>query len=311
MIAEGKQLSNPPVREAVIDIQFAPAVDLSVLEQFADAMASEFDRSSPMWRTEFGLQVGLDGAEPAYVAEIARHGLRLQSSQRPYVLQSRFNGLTLSRLPPYKDWHEFKDSGRRYWDKFAELVFSKNSGYREITRISLRYINALRLPMPLRDFSDYLRAPPEVPEPLPQALQSFLQRVVIPLQDAQSIAIVTQALEAPSTQTESITVILDIDVQRPARIDFSDKERLWNEMETLRVEKNRIFFAHITEKLLERLSRNSGKTRKPVKAERCDYFYRTRRSKISLDAPVTSQKVVATIPVSYDNKLPRNTQSDS
>lgn len=248
-----RKLTNAPVREAVIDIQFDPAANLDDLDVYAEALASEFDRSSPLWRTEFGLQVGIEGTAPAPESQVARHGLRLQSSQRPYVLQCRLNGFTLSRLYPYENWEELIESALRYWDTFAKVVVPNEAGQGRITQIAVRYINELRLPLPIRDFSDYLRAPPEVPASLPQALQSFLQRVVIPLPETQAVAIVTQALDAPSAPAESVTVILDIDLKQRLTIDVSDQERLWDQLKALRADKNRIFFSYVTDKLLETL----------------------------------------------------------
>ena len=251
MTANSRKLLNPPVREAVIDIQFTPAVALGDLERYAETMVSEFDKSSPMWRTDFGLQVGSDGAEPAHASQVARYGLRLQSTHRPYVLQCRLNGFTLSRLPPYESWAVFTNTARLHWEKYVEVVASNERWQGHITQTAVRYINELHLPLPLRDFSDYLAAPPEVPPSLPQALQSFLQRVVIPLPETQSVAIVTQALDAPLAPADSASVILDIDIKRPFVVDVYNQERLWNGLEALRTEKNRIFFSYITEKLLE------------------------------------------------------------
>lgn len=254
MAAQVHQLTHPPVREALIDIQFTPATDLAILEAFAAELADEFDGSSPIWRTQFGLHLGPEGAGQAQEPQVAQLGLRLPSLQRSYVLQCRLNGFTLSRLSPYDQWEEFKANARRYWERFLAMVAPVDSDQSRVTQITVRYVNELRLPLPLRDFSDYLTAPPEVPASLPQALQSFLQRVVIPLpDDARTVAVITQALDAPQPPADAVSVILDIDVRRHLDIGVAVPEPLWHALDQLRDEKNKIFFNYITVRMLEQI----------------------------------------------------------
>jgi uncharacterized protein (TIGR04255 family) len=100
----------------------------------------------------------------------------------------------------------------------------------------------------MKDFSDYLTAPPVVPDGLPQGVSSFLTRVVIHEPSTGANAVITQALEPVGG--EVAPVILDIDVfkLRPEGIEENDA---WDTIEKLRHFKNQIFFQSITEKLKE------------------------------------------------------------
>lgn len=49
----------------------------------------------------------------------------------------------------------------------------------------------------------------------------------------------------------SITVLLDIDVFKAVSLDPSDSQGLWQQLDDLRDQKNRMFFAHVTEKAVE------------------------------------------------------------
>jgi uncharacterized protein (TIGR04255 family) len=117
-----------------------------------------------------------------------------------------------------------------------------------ITRVALRYINNLNIPLPIRDFDDYLTAPPVVPEGLPQGVVSFLTRVVIHEPSIGANAIITQALE--SVVGEVAPVILDIDVFR-LRPEGIEEKDAWDTIEKLRHFKNHIFFKSVTNKLKE------------------------------------------------------------
>jgi uncharacterized protein (TIGR04255 family) len=67
-------------------------------------------------------------------------------------------------------------------------------------------------------------------------------------------SIVTQALEdqpAIGNDGASITVLLDIDVFRMTRIENADEAQVWGGLDELRLQKNRMFFEHLTEKTVE------------------------------------------------------------
>lgn len=123
-----------------------------------------------------------------------------------------------------------------------------------VSRIAVRYINAIDIPLPMRDFGDYLSCPPDVPESLPQAIAGFLQRVIIPDPDTVSTTIVTQALENPGgvpMPRPHVTVLLDIDVFRTNPGTTWTEHDVWDGLEVLRNQKNRVFFAYLTETAME------------------------------------------------------------
>jgi len=133
-------------------------------------------------------------------------------------------------------------------------VFSRELGAVLVNRIAVRYINELRFPVPLRDFGEYLVSPPGVPDELPQGLLGFLTRVIIPDEANNCMTIVTQALEGPPSEGPAgatATVILDIDVFRAGTSDAPRSDEIWTALDTLRGQKNRVFFAHVTERTVE------------------------------------------------------------
>ena len=242
-------LTKAPAREALIDIQFAPAITEEAVKNFNELAQGRFERSLPIWETIFGCTVNPDGKAQQPPPETKTGGIRLESTSPPHVLQCRTNGFTFSRLSPYGSWDELKTVAKFEWDQFLTVAPQL-----VIHRIAVRYINELRLPMPFKDFEEYLSCPPEVPSQLPQAISSFLQRIVIPDPDNNCTSIITQALdESGQSPMAHLTVLLDIDVFRIVEIASTDTERVWQELDQLRMQKNKMFFAHITDKMVDLL----------------------------------------------------------
>lgn len=241
-----RQLKNAPIREALIDIQFEPQLTIDALNSFAEAVKSKFDKQTNIWQQSFGLEIVPEGNSKTS-SEQAVIGIRFDSEKLGHVVQARVNGFTFSKLAPYTDWSEVKNAAQSAWQDFVK--FSKPE---TVNRLAVRYINALELPLPINDFSEYLTASPQVPKSLPQGLTAFLQRVVMVDPKSESMAVVTQALEEsqPVAQSNKITIFLDIDSFQVKQFSVSDSE-LWTSFDVLRDFKNDIFFEHITERAAE------------------------------------------------------------
>lgn len=248
MAVQREHLTRAPAREAVIDIHFEPQVPLAAIDDFIASAQPQFKRKLDVWEAIFGFQMGApdSGVERSRQAAVGR---RLDSDDPPHVLQCRVSGFTFSRLSPYGRWQELRSEAIRWWEAFDSSVQPQT-----VTRIAVRYINEINLPLPIKDFSDYLTCAPRVPDALSQGVSAFLQRVVIPDEANKCVSIVTQAMEDQSAigeQRTSITVLLDIDVFRPTHIDREARADIWSGLDTLREQKNRMFFEHLTERAVE------------------------------------------------------------
>ena len=128
------------------------------------------------------------------------------------------------------------------WQEFLRV-----SGAVVISRVGVRYINAIEVPIGA-DFDDYLAAGPRIPQPLPQIYTTFLQRVVVPFAEINGYAIITQALEQATDK--GLPTLIDIDVASNSSIEGEAPE-IWQRLTKLRNIKNHIFFASVTAKALE------------------------------------------------------------
>jgi uncharacterized protein (TIGR04255 family) len=132
---------------------------------------------------------------------------------------------------------------REQWSQYRELAQPAS-----VTRLALRYINRIRLPLPIKDFRDYILTVPEIAPGLPQRPAGFFARIVLPFQDHECLAIVTETIE-PS-ERDALPWILDIDAytERPFTAESNE---IWLTFEKLRDAKNEVFFRSLTEKAKE------------------------------------------------------------
>ncbi|MFQ5754325.1 MAG: TIGR04255 family protein, partial [bacterium] len=191
-----------------------------------------------------------EGKESVKLLSAKINGYRYVYDDKKQIVQTRLDGFTLSRLQPYIKWEQLRDEAQRLWRFYAEITSPES-----ITRVAVRYINNLKIPMPIKDFGDFLTAPPIVPEGLPQGVSSFLSRIVINEPSIDANAIITQALEAIEaiidTKVKVLPVILDIDVFKQKQKQSFEEHEIWETLEKLRHFKNEIFFKSITDKLKE------------------------------------------------------------
>lgn len=241
---EYQSLKKAPITEALIDIRvkLRPEIDVKDIDSIHEPIKTEYPEKQEqrISQIQFELKAGEDLVKPVSSQII---GYRFISSDKKQIFQAGLDGFTLSRLYPYVNWEELRNEAHKLWLLYKEITQPDL-----ITRVALRYINNLSIPLPMRDFSDYLTAPPIVPDGLPQGVSSFLTRVVIHEPSIGSNAIITQALE--QVVGEAAPVILDIDVFKLRPEGIEEKEA-WDTIEKLRHFKNKIFFKSITNKLKE------------------------------------------------------------
>lgn len=239
-------LKNAPITEALIDIRvkLPTTIDVKTLDLFFEKIKNQYPKRQEHRISELSLELKPD-TDPVKASKSRVNGYRYISADQKQIVQARLDGFTMSRLYPYTEWKDLRDEAKRLWQFYKDIVKPD-----AITRVALRYINNLNIPLPVYDFAEYLAAPPIVPEGLPQGISSFLTRVILPEPAIGANAIITQALEAVQPVQTHLPVILDIDVFRLSSGGI-DENDAWNTIEQLRHFKNKIFDKSITPKLKE------------------------------------------------------------
>jgi uncharacterized protein (TIGR04255 family) len=168
-------------------------------------------------------------------------GFAFTSDDGKQILQTRLDGFTLSRLRPYTSWPELRTESKRLWDLYRDIAQPL-----KITRVAVRYVNQIDIPVQSFDYKDYFRTFPEISSDLPQGLLAFNMQLQLPQEEFRGLLILNQASLWPQKTPGIHSVILDLDAFKPLSEPISE-ESLWDLLETLRNCKNQFFEGSITD----------------------------------------------------------------
>ena len=247
-MVETTRFPNAPITEALLDIRVTlPAqTDLAKLATLHDAIKQKYPSKQERlaWRGHVEIKAS-PVPEVSQSATGEPDGYLFTSVDGRQVVQARLDGFTFSRLKPYDKWTTLRDEAQELWQHYVRIASPET-----VTRVALRYINRIEIPIPMRDFKDYILTTPEIAPDLPQGLGSFFMRLVIQDPNAQAVAIVTETMEPIDESRNRLPLIFDIDVFRMAAFNIQDNA-MWEVFEYLHDLKNDIFFKSITLKAKE------------------------------------------------------------
>jgi uncharacterized protein (TIGR04255 family) len=241
-MADWPRFPNAPINEALLDIRakLPPEVDLPQLATFQEGIRERYPDRSERSTWQAGLELKPTGDVKVHPPIGGPNGYLFKGPDGRRLVQARLDGFTFNWLKPYDTWQTFRDEAKELWKRYLDIATPLG-----VSRIALRYINQLNIPLPMKDFKDYIRTTPEIAPGLPQGLQNFFMRLEIPDADSGRVTIVTQTMAPP--KEDSLPLIFDIDVIHEQAFDARSPE-IWEAFEQLRDLKNRIFFLSITDK---------------------------------------------------------------
>jgi uncharacterized protein (TIGR04255 family) len=249
-MTEYPHLTNAPITEAVIDLRvklpnsFHPEQIKSLAGDFQDCLPKREDLNN------FEFKAALYEEKPADSSiRSAIFGIRFRSEDGLNVAACRINGFSFSRLKPYENWRQLLDHTRKYWELYRKALLPES-----VTRIGVRFINRIELPLPIDQLSEYFNFPLPLPEPVVQGVEihGFLNRMSVEFHDLRVQANVIQALER-GIESRSIVVILDNDVFKKQDYNVDDDD-VWSSLDAMRDIKNQLFFESIKSALKRRFA---------------------------------------------------------
>ncbi|MEO6203444.1 MAG: TIGR04255 family protein [Nitrospirales bacterium] len=235
-----KHYSKAPLTEAVLDIRVELPSEIT-LHELKEVQLGQEERYPKREDSLLVFGQMSMGSEVSASAKQTPNGYRFTSQDNRQIFQARIDGFTFSRLAPYETWESFRDEARRVWELYRLIAKPKN-----IIRLALRYINRLDLPLPLKDFKDYLRTIPEISPNMSQGLSGYFMQLQLPQPDLEAMLVLNQTL-IPPPGPNLVSVVLDFDLFCKDNVPSEDQD-IWKRFETLRTRKNEVFEACITDK---------------------------------------------------------------
>lgn len=237
-----KVFPNAPIKEALLDIRatLPSNISLDILAKFYDRVKDKFPDKEQRFSFTGGVQI-----KPGNAPEVLRpsggpDGYLFRSNDGKKIVQAKLDGFTFNQLKPYDRWETFHAEAKALWEIYCEIAKPQN-----VTRLALRYINRIEIPLPIKEFKEYILTVPDVADGLPHGLANFFMQLVVPDQESKNIAIITETMEP--IENGILPLIFDIDVYRQAAFS-SESDEIWNVLASLRDLKDAIFFKSITPK---------------------------------------------------------------
>lgn len=243
-MTEVRHLPKAPITEALIDlkVKISPDFDINIFDSIDEKFLEKFPLKEK--QEEYSAKFSVKETKPiTKTGTKSIKGFFYKSEDGKNIVQFRRDGFTFNRLKPYTEWREIRNNAKRLWE-----IYLKYANPVKVTRIGTRYINHIKIPLPIKDFSSYLTAPPQVPEGMPQLFSGYLSRMRLKEPSENIDVNVTQAIEE-GTEKGIVTLILDIDAFSN-RIFDPDEPNIWKNFEILRNIKNQVFFSSLTPKTI-------------------------------------------------------------
>ena len=140
-------------------------------------------------------------------------------------------------------WENVSAEAFRLWGIYVNIL-SPDS----VTRVAVRYINKIEIPLETVDLNEYLVVPPTLPSGVAMSIKSFLSRIVVEDTTSGILANIIQATDDSGITNTHIPIILDNDVYKRQNFVLNGMREIFDTFEKLCEIKNKIFFESITEK---------------------------------------------------------------
>lgn len=241
------KLPNPPIVEAVIDIEcdLPPGQLIADLEERALGV---FRDSYPKFRTQ-AFQEHLIDVKPGEAPVLSvKHGVQalqfLQDDEKQLV-QVRVQGFSFNRLAPYTSLDDYLPEIERTWRLYVDLAKPI-----QVRQVRVRYINRILLPLAEKgvDLDHYFTVAPHLPDEDNLVFMGFLnQHAAIEVGTGNQVNIV---LTAQSPEGDWLPVIFDNSVVDSSPCDAENWPRILAKIQMLRDLKNRVFRRTLTKACL-------------------------------------------------------------
>ncbi len=208
-----------------------------MFKALADELKGEFPTQKQRRTVEAKIEIK-DGKLVSLPVDSSGYGgVRVASVDQTLSVQFRPDGFTLNNLKVYMGGDQLIDKALTLWELLVERTAPK-----VVSRVGLRYINRLELPLEHGDeFTRYLKSPPELPEGAPQRVSQFLARIVGHDEQRQATAVVIQQLKQQQGE-QPVVITIDVDVFRTGNFPV-DSAALREILGSLRMLKNETFFS--------------------------------------------------------------------
>jgi uncharacterized protein (TIGR04255 family) len=226
-----------PITEAIVELRLAAPIAAEQVEKIKDLLAADYPLA-PQVTQNVTLRTDSPNATIEFV------GYRLFSADATDIANVQRHAFSVSRLAPYTSWEEFTGRARSNW-----AVWKKVTGWQEVNRIGVRYVNRIDVPNPDEipiPIEEYLVFRPFFPTFEGAAsVDSFAINGAMAIANT-NFRLILNAGSTDSPLVRTTSFLLDLDISREIDLPRND-DALWAVIDDIRALKNRVFEASITD----------------------------------------------------------------
>jgi len=253
MRSENEEIENPPIIEAVVDIDcdLPSSLEFQTIKEKGEAVfRDEFPIFREMLLEQHTIQPN-ENAPPTHEVKKGVKAYQFRSEDEKQLIQFRPAGYSFNRLAPYTSLDYYLPIIESTWKSFVEIAQPVI-----IRRVSIRIINKIHLPVTDGQvlLKDYLQSPPKLPETSEDRLifsGFFEQHAAREPSTGHQVKIVRTVKGA--TESE-LTLLLDIAVYNQTEFKPDSWEDIRNQLNSIRRLKNQLFRNTLTETCLNLFS---------------------------------------------------------
>lgn len=233
-----KKLANPPIVEAVLDIDcdMPPMPDWTTLKESAQkAYQDHYPHFQNMSHGTIQIE-GPPGGPQTQGALRRITSLQFFQEDRKQLVQVRSLGYSFNRLAPYSTLDDYLPEIERTWKLFVDIA-----GPKLIRSIRLNYINRIALPITNQRvlIGKYFKVSPQLPDESDLSFTGFLnQHSAVENSTGNQANILLTALP---NEADKLPIILDIAVVHREDREPDSWDWIAENVRSLRNLKNRIF----------------------------------------------------------------------
>jgi uncharacterized protein (TIGR04255 family) len=246
-VLERRKYRNPPIQEALCELQFAgatsdwdPTIPGRLYERIKDVYSGK-----PRQQLQAGIQLGGDPSTAALRWEAGVPRVQFLTPAENRILAVGQNVISLSTLPPYDGWEDFRPRIAAALAAYQDIVQPEG-----VKRIGVRYINRFVMKGDHLHLGELFTTPPQLPDELDASLSNFFIRLEAMYSDIPVKLI--QTFGSIPSEPGTVAFVLDLDVIR----EWEEKgglpvEEAMNQVDLLREREREAFEASITDQARE------------------------------------------------------------
>jgi len=242
------KLSNPPIVEAILDIEcdLQPGQQLTELQEQAGKAFQDYYPKFSLQRVQEHKIEAKSDAPPQISFYDGLRALQFFSDDGKQLVQVRGQGYSFNRLAPYTSLDDYLPEIERTWKLYLDLVSPV-----QIRSIRLRYINRILLPMQKGqvEMDEYFLVASRLLEEDKFNFTGFLnQHAAVEIETGNQINII---LTAQQPEENRLPVIFDNTIVAPRAVEPGNWPEILATIDVLRDLKNRIFRKTLTQPCLD------------------------------------------------------------